>query len=751
MRIVNNIEGYTVHESNTLVEALSILSDNKTKILFVLNPFGVVIACFSDGDFRRWVLATDNIDLETPVVAIANRDFVWVSEESNNTEIAAQFSDRIQILPIVDEEMRLRSIALPEKRKFSIGPYNVNKESKTLVIAEIGNNHNGDIEEAINLVNSAVKSGADCVKFQMRDLETLYVGGDRGTDSSSDLGTEYVLDLLSRFQLSDADFKKLFAYCERKGIVAICTPFDRVSADKLDALGIYAFKVASADLTNHDLLEYLAAKDKPLLISTGMSTEDEILAAVKLLREKNAMFVLLHCNSTYPCPLEDINLSYLNRLSEIADDIVGYSGHERGIEVSLAAVALGAKVVERHFTHDKSQEGNDHKVSLLPAEFASMVKGIEMIERSFGTGGVRTISQGEMMNREALGKSIVAARAIEKGMIITEEMLKIRSPGKGLPPYYKRDIVGKVAKRDIEENDFFFSSDISQSKAVPRSYKFQSRFGLPVRYHDFDNMIRNTNLKFVEFHLSYKDLELDIPDFFKLDQYDMDCLIHAPELFAGDHILDLCSSDEAYRAHSISELNRVFRISNEIKQYFANRDEDVLVVTNVGGFSTDGFFDDAEKERRINTLLHSLEELDMKGVEMLPQTMPPFPWHFGGQQYHNLFVSPQETARFCSENNIRICLDTSHSALACNFMKLDFNEMVELMAPHTAHLHIADASGTGQEGLQIGDGDVDFRSLFKLMEAAMPEAYWLPEIWQGHKNSGEGFWFALDRLESYEL
>ena len=269
MRIVNNIEGYTVHESNTLVEALSILSDNKTKILFVLNPFGVVIACFSDGDFRRSVLATDNIDLETPVVAIANRDFVWVSEESNNTEIAAQFSDRIQILPIVDEEMRLRSIALPEKRKFSIGPYNVNKESKTLVIAEIGNNHNGDIEEAINLVNSAVKSGADCVKFQMRDLETLYVGGDRGTDSSSDLGTEYVLDLLSRFQLSDADFKKLFAYCERKGIVAICTPFDRVSADKLDALGIYAFKVASADLTNHDLLEYLAAKDKPLLTDNG--------------------------------------------------------------------------------------------------------------------------------------------------------------------------------------------------------------------------------------------------------------------------------------------------------------------------------------------------------------------------------------------------------------------------------------------------------------------------------------------------
>lgn len=751
MRILRDTTGYTVPENTSIVEALSTLSETKKKIVFLVNGYGKVTACFSDGDFRRWVVDAQDIDLQKPVVDISNRDFVSLPEDSDLTEIGALFSERIQIIPLVDEEGRIQAIALPEKKLFSIGRFNVNADSRALLIAEIGNNHNGDLDEAIRLVDSAIASGADCVKFQMRDMDSLYVHADGSDDASADIGTQYVLDLLARFQLSDEDFEKLFAYCREQDIVAICTPFDRVSADKLERLDVSAYKVASADLTNHDLIEHLIQMDKPLLLSTGMSTEEEIVSTVNLLKERNAAFMLLHCNSTYPCPIEDVNLNYLTRLKEIADDVVGYSGHERGTEISLAAVAMGAKVIERHFTHDKGQEGNDHKVSLLPEEFAQMAEGIRVIERGFGKGDTRRISQGEMINRETLAKSIVAAKPIRRGTVVADHMLAVRSPGKGLPPYYKGELIGKIARRDFEVNDFFYFSDIRRTRVSPRPYRFESRFGIPVRYHDLDDIIRNTNLRFVEFHLSYKDLELTPEDYFAQESYDLDCVIHAPELFSGDHILDLCTDDEDYRARSLQEIQRVFEVANGLKAHFNNRDRDVLVVTNVGGFSSDGFIDEAGKHGKLAVFRDSLQRLNMNGVEMIPQTMPPYPWHFGGQQYHNLFVRPDEIVDFCADTGLRICLDTSHTALACNHLKLDLNEALRHLAPYSAHLHIADASGTGQEGLQIGEGDVDFSTMFDIVEELMPDAYWLPEIWQGHKNHGEGFWIALDRLEAHSL
>lgn len=751
MRIVRDVSDYTIPETSKVVDALSTLSNTKTKIVFLVNPYGVVTGCFSDGDFRRWVVATENIDLQVAASEMANRDFISLPEETPLTDIGAQFSEKIRIIPLVDEDGRLQAIALPEKKLFSIGRHSVNDDSKALIIAEIGNNHNGSVEEAIRLVDSAKESGADCVKFQMRDMDSLYINGGNSDDASADLGTQYVLDLLRRFQLSDDDFKTVFEYCKAQDIDSICTPFDKVSADKLEQLGVDAYKVASADLTNHDLIEYLIKKDKPLLISTGMSTEQEIVSTVSLLNGANASYVLLHCNSTYPCPLEDVNLSYLERLKEISGNVVGYSGHERGIEVSIAAVALGAKVVERHFTHDKSQEGNDHKVSLLPAEFSDMVGAIRGVEKAYGSGQARTVTQGEMINREALAKSIVAAKSIRQGTVITDQMLEIRSPGKGLPPYYKADLVGKIAHRDIEQNDFFYMSDLRRNRIGPRAFKFSSKFGVPVRYHDFDKIIQNTNLDFVEFHLSYKDLELAFDDYFSSNQYDLDCLVHAPELFSGDHIIDLCSDDESYRMRSVSEMQRVIDVSRKLKQRFSNREEDVLIVTNVGGFSSDGFVAVDERARRLDTLLGSFGQLDTSGVEIIPQTMPPFPWHFGGQQYHNLFVHADETIQLCQQHGMRICLDVSHTALACNYLELDLYQELDKLAPYTAHLHLADASGSGQEGLQIGDGDVDFKRVFAVMDAKMPEAYWLPEIWQGHKNQGEGFWIALDRLEAYSL
>ena len=748
MQIDKNITSYLVNEDTSISESLSILNEKKQKILFLVNRYNCIAGAFADGDFRRWVLSTSDLNLSKPIKDIANKTFIFAHENSSERDLAQLFSERISVIPLVDDELRVTAIAKAGRKSFSIGPFNLNQRAKSLVIAEIGNNHNGSLDEAKRLVDSAIESGADCVKFQMRDIESLYINSGKADDISADLGTQYVLDLLSRFQLADHEFECIFEYCREKNVPVLCTPFDKVSADKLDSMGIEAYKVASADLTNHELLLHLIKKNKPLIISTGMSTEDEIISALQLLQENNANFVLLHCNSTYPAPFEDINLSYLQRLQTLTNNIVGYSGHERGINVAFAAVALGAKIIEKHFTHDKNQEGNDHKVSLLPSEFKKMVDGIREIEQSLGDSETRKISQGEMMNRETLGKSIVANKAIKRGEIIHESMLSIMSPGKGIAPYYKRDLIGRVAKRDLLPNDFFYLSDLSYNTVTPRHYKFSNRFGMPVRYHDFESMIKNTNLDFVEFHLSYKDLDFDIEGFFNNKSYPLDCLVHAPELFSGDHLLDLCSEDESYRNRSIEEMQRVIGIANQLKKHFKNSSDNILVVVNVGGFSKTGFVTPEEKELRFSILEDSLSKLDTLGVELIPQTMPPYPWHFGGQQYHNLFMWPDEIVAWCKKHNSRICLDVSHTALACNFMDISLEESIDKLAPYTAHLHIADASGTKQEGLQIGEGDINFTSLFHIMKSKMPSAYWLPEIWQGHKNNGEGFWIAFDKLEA---
>ena len=310
-----------------------------------------------------------------------------------------------------------------------IGKFYIN-QGNTFVIAEIGNNHNGSFKRAKEMVDLAIESGADCVKFQMRDMEetyrkkTLQKKGD-------DLGTEYVLDLLERFQLTIDEHKKIFQYCNDKNIIYMCTPWDKKSVDVLESFGVEAYKVASADLTNLPLIDRLSKTQKPLILSTGMSTSSELEITINFLNKRAIDFAILHCNSTYPAPLHDINLKWMEALKNF-HNLVGYSGHERGISVSLGAVGIGACIIERHFTLDRSMEGPDHAASLEPKNFENLVKGIREIDEAMGTSDKRIVSQGEMINRENLGKSLVADGDIKKGSTIKSEDIKVRSPGQGL-------------------------------------------------------------------------------------------------------------------------------------------------------------------------------------------------------------------------------------------------------------------------------------------------------------------------------
>ena len=745
MQIDRNLSQYIVFSEDSLINALKKISDNKHRIIFSVTEAGVLEGVLTDGDFRRWLIEQESTDLNQPVSVASNKHFKCASMGDEPSKIQSYFSQGIAFIPLLDDKGHLVAIAKQEPDGIKIDNFTIDENSPTFIIAEIGINHNGSLDMAKQLIDEAIASGANCAKFQMRDMASLYRNAGDANDAKEDLGAQYTLDLLSRFQLTPEEMFEAFDYCRSQGILPLCTPWDVKTVKMLDNYGMPAYKVASADLTNHDLLQALVSTGKPLICSTGMSAEAEIKESVALLQKLGAMYILLHCNSTYPAPFKDINLNYLDKLGKIGDCPVGYSGHERGFNVAIAAVAKGAKVIEKHFTLDKTMEGNDHKVSLLPAEFKAMVEGIRQVEEALGTAGERRPSQGELMNRENLAKSLVVNCDLSVGQEITAEMIEVKSPGRGLQPNRRTELIGKKAQRNFQAGDFFFVSDLEEEQVRARDYKFNRPWGVPVRYHDFKAILAKSNPNFLEFHLSYKDMDQDIHQYFDTI-YDTDLVVHSPDLFTGDHLLNLADVDADSRKRSIAELQRVIDITRSLKPFFSKASK-TFVVASLGGFTKDAHLHPSERYEMYERVAECLSQLDVEGVEILPQTLPPFPWYFGGQLFCNLFVDYKDTVEFCQKYGYRICFDISHSKLACNHFQWSFQEFTDKVAPYTGHLHIVDAAGVDGEGLQIGEGEIDFYAFAQSVNKLIPNASFIPEIWQGHKNDGEGFWIALERLE----
>lgn len=625
-----------------------------------------------------------------------------------------------------------------------IGDRKIGAGQPCYVIAEIGNNHNGDFDRAIALVDAAVAAGADCAKFQMRKLDEVYRASSL-SGKDDDLAVEYTLDLLRRFELTTEQQLKIAEYCQSKGIEYLCTPWDGSSLQVLESFGVASYKVASADLTNLPLLAKLSATRKPLIVSTGMSTTEEIKAATDFLNARSVDYVLLHCQSTYPAALHNIHLLFMETLRDI-HGLVGYSGHERGIAVSIGAVALGAVVIERHITLDREMEGPDHAASLEPGEFKALVSGIRDVEAARGERlAERPLSQGELINRENLAKSLVAARDIPAGTVLTDGDIAVKSPGQGLSPLKMPLLIGKRVGRNLAADDYFFQSDLDEKLAQARRYRFGRPWGVPVRYHDTEKFLEVCRPDIIEFHLSYSDMERD-PATYLSGTYDLGFVVHAPELFAGSKLMDLATPDEALRRYSLEQTQAVIDITRGLKKFFPNTARP-QIVANIGGFTMDEPLSPEDKAERYRIFAASLKELNMDGVELTPQTMAPFPWHFGGQRHQNIFIFPEESAAFCAEHDLRMCVDISHTKLAANHFGFDFLQGLAALGPHTAHLHFGDAKGFDGEGLQINEGEIDFDAVGSVLQKHAPHASFIPEIWQGHKNMGEGFWVALERLE----
>ena len=307
MIIEHNITKYIVFYEDTILHALGKISENESRIIFSVKENGILEGVLSDGDFRRWLVEQEEINLNQPVSVVSKKVLLSGRIDENPETLTRYFSPKVDYLPLLDNQGRLVAIGKRGNGKIQIGDRNIDTKSPTFLIAEIGNNHNGSLNLAKKLIDEAVRVGADCAKFQMRNLDTLYHNKGKADDPSADLGSQYTMDLLSRFQLKNDELFSTFDYCHEKGIVPLCTPFDQLSLRALESYGLQTYKVASADFTNHDLLHALGRTGKPLICSTGMSTEQEVRHGIEFLKGHNTSYILLHCNSTYPTPLKDIN------------------------------------------------------------------------------------------------------------------------------------------------------------------------------------------------------------------------------------------------------------------------------------------------------------------------------------------------------------------------------------------------------------------------------------------------------------
>lgn len=326
---------------------------------------------------------------------------------------------------------------------------------RTLVIAEAGVNYNCDLKLAYQMVDEAVKAGADVVKFQTAKPENViskyaekaaYQKETTGADESQ-------LDMVKKLMLPFEDFIPLKKYCEDRGIRFLSTPFEIKSIEFLDSIGMDTWKIPSGEITNYPYLVKIAKTGKPIIMSTGMSTMDEVETAVHLLREHGAGEIsLLHCNTEYPTPYEDVNLRAMQALKERFGVKVGYSDHTLGIEVPVAAVALGAEIIEKHFTLDKNMAGPDHKASLEPDELAAMIRAIRNIEAAMGDG-VKKPSPSETANIAIARKSIIASKDIKAGEKLTTENLTTKRPGTGISPMRWNEVIGTAAIRDFKEDE----------------------------------------------------------------------------------------------------------------------------------------------------------------------------------------------------------------------------------------------------------------------------------------------------------
>tara|TARA_Y100000816_G_scaffold292490_1_gene288053 strand:+ start:5688 stop:7928 length:2241 start_codon:yes stop_codon:yes gene_type:complete len=740
----HNSNWFKLTESSTVGEYVHNCSqqpkfNQKELVCIVLDKDESLIGIVTLGDFVK------NIDVSkeffnSSILSIMNPSPEFITESSSRHEIES-ISSRHKFIPKVDDEGKFLGIfsSYDGSDKFTITNSLEASDENIVFIGEVGNNHNGSLKIGKKIIDAVEVSGAQVVKFQHRSMTNLYVN-----EESSTLGAEYVKDLVIKYGLEIKDLAKLFEYSKDAGLTVMCTPWDEVALKELEETNLVeAYKVASADATNLSLISKIIKTRKPIVISTGMTHNHEIEELINFLQEREANYALLHCNSAYPPPYEDLNLRYLETLKRISFAQVGYSGHERGHHCVHAAISLGARIIEKHITIDNKMEGSDHKVSLLPEEFKTMVESSNEVLESLGSNVFRTMSQGEKINRVALGKSAFSTKKLNKGDILKMTDVTFLSPGDGLQPNQVGKYFGKKIYNSLDKGKMVLPFNFDQDREFNQSFSFKRKWGVPVRHRDVKEFSKIFNSPILEVHFSYNDLSLDHKKYFE-DKFGKELVFHAPELFENDYIIDLTFSKNQ-SSKSFECLQRTIDAALEIKN-LQNINDSVPIILNCGGFSEFNFLSTDDRKQKSDNLINNLLAFKSDEYHILPQTMPPFPWHFGGKRFHNIFTDFENIQYITKNSENRICLDLSHTAMFCNYKDIDLYDFVGSISQLVEHMHISDCKGVSDEGLQIGEGSIDFDNVANRLND-FGDSFIL-EIWQGHEDMGKGFSTAFKRLEN---
>lgn len=620
-----------------------------------------------------------------------------------------------------------------------IGSRRVGSAFPTYLIAEIGINHNGSLERAKTLIDIAASAGCDAVKFQKRTLEELYTREVLDHPNRFEEGFQYFIPILREVEFGRAEYDELSRHARAKGLEFLCTPFDETAVDFLAPYRLPAYKVASADFTNCILLERLARERTPLLLSTGMSSQEEMDQVVAFLWKRQVTCLLLHCVSAYPAPPEDAHLQFIRMMQERYGVPVGFSGHEVGMEVTLAAVAAGACLIERHITLDRRMAGPDHTSSLEPGQLHELVRRVRVIDRAMGSPR-RVLSRGVIRTQEILSKSLVATQDLDAGTEIRREMVTAKAPAKGLSPLLLHELIGRRLRRAVKRDEYFKPEDLDDRDATRRIPEFESMWGLKGRFHDLERFA-TYRPKLIEVHLNDQDLDYPFEALHRGRRFPYRLYLHAPTYWFRS-VVNLASEHAAERREHLQVVQRVIDLARRLTPFFQGVP---AVIVHLGGMDIAEVKDGA----RLRQLAYeSMRKLAWDGVRFLPENMPPRPWYFSGQWFDNAFCSAEDMIEVCDAFGLRMCLDLSHAKLYTNATGSDYWEYLRRLAPYTTHLHVADAYGIDGEGVQIGEGEVDFAKAFALLDAAgdLPSMSWTPEIWQGHLHQNQGFLIALERL-----
>jgi len=601
------------------------------------------------------------------------------------------------------------------------------------IIAEIGINHDGDIEKAKELIDSSFRSGAHAIKFQYRNLNNAY------SDNAKEIGDEMLSKEINRNYLSPDQLIGLSGYAKDLGLEVGISFFDKKDIQDFDKqIAIFDFfKIPSVELTNSDLIDALLGLNKHLYISLGTHNEVEVVNALERLPKTG--WTPMHCISNYPVTLENARLGYITYLQNKWGIGVGYSSHDDDWEVCLLAIQMGVTVVERHITLDRGADGLDHSSSSTPDHFEKMARFATAMPFLLAGNSPRVANQGELLNRQNLGRSYYVIDNFAKGYVLNMSDLEYRSPHTGLDKTNIEEYIGKPLQADISKGEVVTKGIFN--KVVPISDKIigiakEMKLSLPVRLHDYKRMESMFPIGAFEFHLSFDEVlsEIDCTNISPDNRYS----IHLPDYINPTQLMDPFSEDGEQKEASLILLERTVKFSDKLQALTGDK------VPVVGSFSVvhidrEDFF---EKHSEL------LKSYLKRGVEIVPQWLPPIAWYFGGSVGLNVMNEPGDV-KYLKKHDLGVCMDICHLILGRNYYDFSADSIINDLKDQVQHIHIADAVGIDGEGLAIGDGDLENVAL--IQKVLNYDCLKVIEVWQGHLDNGAGFRKEIIKLtEMYE-